>query len=191
MVESHNPSSDLDNLCENIITNAYFSRFTHENFDKLGSYNKNEVKEAILASFKSIRLEFNQLIDRVEQKKQFSLTIERQIREEKIAQFMPSLNKKMIAKAMNMYKARFVPKYRSFKILRNNVEVVTQSTLLWKTIYGIHTTTVAKKVDEGKKKPKEGDVNEGVQATKVPIKDGSVDGTKEIAAEEATTKDEH
>ena len=43
---------------------------------------------------------------------------------------MPSLDKKMMVKAMNKYKEIFVPKYSAFKILRNNVEeVVRQSTL--------------------------------------------------------------
>lgn len=36
-VVSHNPSSNIDNLCENIITNADLSGFTHVDFDKLGS----------------------------------------------------------------------------------------------------------------------------------------------------------
>ena len=92
---------------------------------------------------------------------------------------------------MNKYKAIFVPKYRAFNILRNNVEeVVTQSTFLWKTIYGIPTTIVARKVDEGKNEPKEGDANKDVQDTEVPVKDGSVGGTKERLIEEAIAEDE-
>lgn len=61
-VVSHNPSFDINSLCENIVTNAYFSGFTHGNFDKLGSDDKNKVEEAIydiMDTFKYTPLEFS------------------------------------------------------------------------------------------------------------------------------------
>lgn len=64
------------------------SGFTHVDFDKLGSVDKNKVEEAIyemMAKFKSTPLEIvdslpKSLYDRVEQKWQYSLTTEKQIR---------------------------------------------------------------------------------------------------------------
>ena len=44
---SHNPSSDIDNLCENVKNNAYLSSFAHVVFDKLGKINQNKVEESI------------------------------------------------------------------------------------------------------------------------------------------------
>lgn len=84
-VVSHNPSSNIDNLCENINTNLDLSGFTHVDFDKIGSVDKSKVEEAIyemMSTFKSTTLEIydslpKSLYDRVEKKWQFSLTIER------------------------------------------------------------------------------------------------------------------
>lgn len=97
-VVSHNPSFDIDNLCGNIVTNANLSRFTHVDFDNLGSVDKNKVEESIyemMTTFKSTPLEIvdslpKSLYDQVEKKWQFSLTIERQIREAQLAQVMPA-----------------------------------------------------------------------------------------------------
>lgn len=46
-VVSHSPSSDLDNLCENIKSNANFSGFAHIDFDKIGKVEQNNIEEAI------------------------------------------------------------------------------------------------------------------------------------------------
>ena len=35
---------------------------------------------------------------------------------------MPKLSKEKISKAINKYDIRFVPKYRAFNILQNNIE---------------------------------------------------------------------
>lgn len=59
-VVSHNPSSNLDNLCDNINSNVDLSSFTHIEFDKLGEAYQNKVEEAIyemMATFKSTPLE--------------------------------------------------------------------------------------------------------------------------------------
>lgn len=44
---SHNPSLDLDNMCENIKNNVDLSGFTHIEFDKLGKIEMNQVEESI------------------------------------------------------------------------------------------------------------------------------------------------
>ena len=85
----HNLSSDIDNLCENIITNTNFSSITPVGFDMLGSVDKSKVEEAIyemMNTFKSTPLDIvdslpKSLYDRVEKKWKFSLTIQRKIRE--------------------------------------------------------------------------------------------------------------
>ena len=43
-VVSHNPSSNIDNLCEKITTNENLYGFTHVDFDKLGQVDKNKVE---------------------------------------------------------------------------------------------------------------------------------------------------
>ena len=58
----HNLSSDIDNLCENIITNTNLSKFTHVDFDNIGSVDKNKVEESIydmMTAFKSTPLEIS------------------------------------------------------------------------------------------------------------------------------------
>lgn len=41
---------------------------------------------------------------------------------------------------MKKYAIRFVPKYRAFSILQNNIEdVVKKSTYMWKVTYGLAT----------------------------------------------------
>lgn len=81
----HNLSSYIDKLCDNIKINADLSGFTHVDFDKLGSVDKNKVEEALyemMATFKSTPLEISDslpksLYDLVEQKWQYSLTTKR------------------------------------------------------------------------------------------------------------------
>lgn len=103
---------------------------------------------------------------------------------------MPTLDKQMMKKTMNKYKGIFSLKYRAFKILRNNIEeVVTQITLLWKDIYGLSTEATEKKVDEEKKDTEKGE-QEAVDTKKeVQVKDGNMEGTEEIAVEEAIVED--
>ena len=62
---SHNPSSDLENLCENVKNSADLSRFSHIDFDNLGKVEKNQVEEAIYAimeNFKKAPLEITNSI---------------------------------------------------------------------------------------------------------------------------------
>ena len=44
---SHNPSSDLDNLCENIRNNVDLSGLSHIEFDNIGKIEKNQVEEVV------------------------------------------------------------------------------------------------------------------------------------------------
>lgn len=144
----------------------------------------------MMVTFKSTPLEISvslpkSLYDRVEKKWQFSLAIEKKIRKAQLAQAMNSLDKKMMAKAMNKYKGRISPKYRAFKILRKKIEeVVIQSTLLWKDIYGLSTKATKKKQVAKKKKndnveePKKSDeIEKGEKEKDDQEKDDNVDGT--------------
>lgn len=85
----HCPSSDLDNLCENIKNNADLSGFTHVEFDELGKLDMNKVDESIYAmieNFKMTPIEIanflpKSLYDRVEERWKYSLTTKKNIRE--------------------------------------------------------------------------------------------------------------
>ena len=108
----------------------------------------NQVEESIYAmmeTFKKTPIEIanslgKELFDRVEQKWQYSLNIERQIRETTLAQVMPELDKETMAKALKKHSRKFSPKYRAFNILQNKVEdVVQKTTLIWKSLYGLTT----------------------------------------------------
>lgn len=197
-VVSYNPSSNIDNLYDNIKTNRDLSSFTHVYFDKLGSIDKNKVEESIydmMATFKTTPLEIvdslpKSLYNIVKQKWQYSLTTERQIKEAQLAQVIPTLDKKMMEKSMNKYKGRPTPKYRAFKLLKNYIEEgVTQSTFLCKEIYGLSTKDVEKKGDEKEHEPKKDKEERGAQEIEVQDKDCEVDGIKETT-KEATTKEE-
>lgn len=57
---SHNPLSDLENLCENVKNSVYLLGFSHIDFGNLGKAEKNQVEEAIYAmmiNFKKSPLE--------------------------------------------------------------------------------------------------------------------------------------
>ena len=91
------------------------------------------------------------LYERVEQKWKFTLIIDKQIKEVTLAQVMPSLDKQMISKDVEKYKGIFAPKYRAFNILIKQVEeVVTKTTLLWKSIYELTTIVVEEKGEQEK-----------------------------------------
>lgn len=145
-VVSHNPSSNLDNLCENVKNNADLSRFSHIDFDNLGKFEKNQVEEEIytmMEIFKKAPLEITNsmpksLYERVEQKWHCCLNVERKIRETSLAQVMPKLSKVQIVKAMKKYVIRFIPKYRVFGILQDNIEdVLKKTTQMQKVTYGL------------------------------------------------------
>ena len=62
---SHNPLSNLENLCENIKSDVDLSSLKHIGFDKLGKKEKNQVEEALCAmmsKFKNTPLEFSNTI---------------------------------------------------------------------------------------------------------------------------------
>lgn len=151
---THNPLLDLENICENVKNSADLSGFSHIDFDKLGKVEKNQVDDAIYAmmeKFKTTPLQISNsmpksLYDRVEQKMNYCLNLERQIRETSLAQVIPELNKAQIAKAMKKYVVKFVPKYRAFTILQNNIEdVIKKSIQMWKVTYGL---TIVKEGEE-------------------------------------------
>lgn len=53
---------------------------------------------------------------------------------------MPKLSKAQLDKAMKKYVVRFVPKYKAFDILQNNIEDVVNKTIqMWKITYGLAT----------------------------------------------------
>lgn len=171
---SHNPSSDLDNLCENIRNIVDLSGFSHIEFDNLGKIEKNQVKEAVyamMAILKKTPLELANsvpkiLYDRVEQKWHYCLDTEKQIRETTLAQVMPELSKANMTKAIKRYFARFVPKYRAFNILQNNIEdVVQKSKQMWKITYRLLTSREVEKtpieVSEDEEEYTEHDTIEG------------------------------
>ena len=87
---------------------------------------------------------------------------------------MPKLSKAQIAKAMKKYAIRFVPKYRSFNILQNNIEdVMEKFTQMWKITYGLAI------VKEGEHEPievKDDDNNEGTIEgdTKMKVDDQAI-----------------
>ena len=80
------------------------------------------------------------LSDRVEQKWHNYLNLKKQIIETYLSQVILELKKEQIAKAMKKYAVRFVPKYRAFSILQNNIEdAVKKFTQMWKITYGLAT----------------------------------------------------
>ena len=67
-VVSQNPSSSIDNICENIKTNGDLSSFFHRYFDKLGIVDKNSIEQAIydmMETFKTIPLEISNSIPKI------------------------------------------------------------------------------------------------------------------------------
>lgn len=82
---SHNPLSNLENLCENIKSNANLSNLKHIDFDKLRKEEKNQVEEALYAmmsKFKKTPLEFSNTIpkglyDIIEKKWYYYLNLEK------------------------------------------------------------------------------------------------------------------
>lgn len=98
---SHNLSSDIDNLCESVKTNANLSSFSHIYFDKFGSEDKHNLEEDIydmMATFKTTPLEFanpipKSLYERVEKKWKFNLETEKKIRETTLVTIMLELKK--------------------------------------------------------------------------------------------------
>ena len=105
---SHNPSSDLDSLCEIIRNNVDLSSFTHFEFDNLGKIEKSKVEKAIysmMTTFKKTPLEIansipKSLYDKFEQKLHYCLDTEKKIRETTLAEVMPKLSKTQCLKPL-------------------------------------------------------------------------------------------
>ena len=97
---SHSPSSNLDNLCENIKNNVDLSGFTHVEFDKLGKLDMDKVEESIyvmMETFKKTLIDIPNslpkgLYDRVKKRWKYSLTTERNIKETTLARVMSYLD---------------------------------------------------------------------------------------------------
>ena len=110
-----------------------------------------------MAKFKTTPLELDDSIHKelsslIENKWYYYLKMEREIRESSLACIMPNLSKGQITKASKKYASKFVPKYRDFNIMQNNIEdVVKKSTQIWKVIYGLSTRIEEEEdPDEGK-----------------------------------------
>ena len=68
IVVIYNPSSNIENLCDNIKKNADLLGFQHVNFDKLGSGDKNNIEEAIydmMTTFKTTTLDIFHSIPKI------------------------------------------------------------------------------------------------------------------------------
>ena len=105
---------------------------SHIKFDTHGKFEMNQVEEliyAMMTTFKQTPIEIakslpKELSDRVENKWQYSLTKERQIRDTTLAQVMLELDREIMEKAIKKHTRKFAPKYKAFNILKNNVEHV-------------------------------------------------------------------
>ena len=110
----------------------------------------------MMAKFKNTPLELDNTLPKelysiVENKWHYCLNIEKEIRESTLARVIPELIKGKITQDNKKHERKFVPKYKAFSILQNNIEdVVKKFTLTWKIIYGLQT------VKEGKEDPFEG-----------------------------------
>ena len=110
----------------------------------------------MMAKFKTTPLELyntmpKEIYSIVENKWNYCLNMEKEIRESTLARVMSNLTKGQIRKENKKHGIKFAPKYRAFKILKNNIEdVVKKSTLMWKVIYGLQI------VKEGQEDPFEG-----------------------------------
>ena len=156
---SHTTKSDLENVCDNIRDNADLIGLKNIDFNKLTRDEKNIVEESIytmMAKFKTTPLELDnsmpkELSSIVENKWNYCLNMEKEIRESTLSCVMPDLTKGQIRKANKKHGSKFAPKYRAFCILQNKIEdVVKKSTLVWKVIYGLKT------IKEGQEDPFEG-----------------------------------
>ena len=99
-----------------------------------------------MADYKNTPLELDgqlpkELYKIVEDKWNFCLKVEKEMRESTLASLFPYLTKRQVVNAVKRHNYRFTPKYREFSILQNKIEeVVQKTTRLWKVIY--------KKVDD-------------------------------------------
>ena len=98
---SHNPSLDLDKLCENVRNNIDLLGFSHIDSENLIKVEKNQVEEviyAMMSNFKKAPLEIANsipklLYERVEQKWHYYFNLERKISETSLAQVLLELSK--------------------------------------------------------------------------------------------------
>ena len=155
----HTHKSNLENICDNVRDNVYVLGLKGIEFNKLSREKQNMVEESIytmMSKFKTTPLELENTMAKevysiVENKWNYCLNMEKEIRESTLAQVMPELIKGQITKASKKYGKKISPKYIAFSILQNNIEyVVKKSTLMWKVIY------VLQIVKEGKEDPFEG-----------------------------------
>ena len=145
-----------------------------------------------MEKFKNTPLEFDNTMPKdlyliVENKQNYCLNMEKQIRESTLAQVMPELTRGKITKANKKYGNKFSSKYKAFNILQNNIEgVVNKSTKMWKLIYGVTA------IKEGEEDPFEGRNNQEEEDDKEEeIEKDKVDTTdKEAQKKDATIIDE-
>ena len=99
----------------------------------------------MMAKFKNTPLDLDnsmpkELYSIIENKQHYCLNMEKEIRESTLAHVISELTNGKISKENKKHGRKFSPKYRAFNILQNNIEdVVKESTLMWKVIYGLTT----------------------------------------------------
>ena len=72
----------------------------------------------------------------MEDKWNFYLNAEKEIRESSLASLLPDLTKSQVVNVVKRHNNIFTPKYRAYSILQNKIEeVVQKSTRLWKMLY--------------------------------------------------------
>ncbi|WP_169713838.1 hypothetical protein, partial [Paludifilum halophilum] len=64
----------------------------------------------------------------VEDRWNFCLRMEKEMRETTLASILPDLTKEQIEKAVKRHNSKFTPKYRAFFILQNKMEDIIQRT---------------------------------------------------------------
>ena len=97
----------------------------------------------MMEKFKTTPLELDntmpkELYSLIENKWNYCLNLDKDIRESTLANLFPELTRGKITKKRKKYGSRFQPKYRAFSISQHNIEdVVQRTTQMWKIIYGL------------------------------------------------------
>jgi len=128
----HSTKSKLEIFCNNIRDNADLTGLNTIYFNNLSREEQNIVEESIytmMARFKTTPLELDnsmpkELSSIVENKWHYYLNMEKEIRESTLGHVMLELTKGQIKKENKKHGRNFLPKYRAFKILQNQIEDV-------------------------------------------------------------------
>ena len=147
------------------LKNINFSKLTKEEHNKL-----EESVYAMMADYKHTPLELDSTMPKelykiVEDRWNFCLQMEREIRESTLARLLPDLTKDEIKNVVKRHNNRFTPKHRAFNILQNKIEdVVKKSTRLWRIIQkkteDVYSEEYKAQVSARKKETKESGIKE-------------------------------